>query len=271
MKINSAKKSFSYFFRLLCVISFSLLGFGTTTNGQVVYLIDFGGGGFTSAQTTAGLVATSSPDLHGNYWNNSVGGPGGQPSNLSSLVSIANVSGGISLNWSVWGSGVATANMGVTTVPAGSALGTSPLNVATANADSVFTQSTTVDNQFKISGLIAGQTYDFSIFASRTATDNRYTQFTITGDSVLTQAVQTSGTNLSGTGLNYSTTPWDFSILPNAQGEITFAYRVGAATGSNKFAYINSMSISTIPEPSAGTLLGLGLLAFTLARTMRRR
>lgn len=271
MKINSAKKTTSYFYPLLCVVTFSLLGLGTTTNGQVVYLVDFGGGGFTG-QTSAGLVATASPDANGKYWNNSVGGNLGQPSNLANLINTANQTGGISLTWTNWGSGVASANMGVTNVPSASGLSSSLLNIQTAVNDSVFTQSTSTAARFELAGLVAGQSYDFSIFASRVGTDTRRSLFSAIGSTTLSQTIQTTGSNLSGTGLNYNTTPWNFTITPDSAGKVAVEFLAdGTLSSGSRFAYINAMSISTVPEPSAGALLGVGLAALTLARTMRRR
>ena len=269
--INSTdgKKTASPWF-VLCLLA--LFGIHSSQAQLLTYLVDFGGGGFNTTQINGGRVATSSPDANGNYWNNSVGGDLGQPSNLSNLVNTSNQNGGISLTWTNWGSGVATANMGVTSVPSGSALSSSLLNIGTAVNDSVFTQSTTTAARFDLAGLVVGQSYDFSIFASRVATDTRRTLFTVTGSTILNQTVQTSGTNLSGTGLNYSTSLWNFSVTPDAQGKVAVALQAdGSLALGSQYAYVNAMSIATVPEPSAGALLGLGLAALALCRSRRRR
>jgi MYXO-CTERM domain-containing protein len=86
----------------------------------------------------------------------------------------------------------------------------------------------------------------------------------------LNQTIQTTGTNLSGTGLNYNTTLWNFTITPDSAGKVAVEFLADDSL-SSRFAYINAMSISTVPEPSAGTLLGLGLFVLTLARAVRRR
>lgn len=207
------------------------------------YLIDFGGGGFSN-QSAYGAVATASPDANGNYWNNSQGGPGGQPSNLSNIVSTANLDGGISLTWTNWGGGVATTNMGVTNVPVSAALFSSPLNIATATADSVF-RSTAGTNRFFLDGLSTNILYQISIFASRTATSTRSTLFAATGASTVTNVVQTSGTNLSGAGLHYSTAPWTFTIAPDTNGRVTLDYSIAAGG----FAYLNALSVTATTNP----------------------
>jgi hypothetical protein len=229
------------------------------------YLIDFGGAGLSN-QPSYGAVPTTSPDTNARYWNNSQGGPGGQPSNLGNLVSTLNITSGISLTWTNWGGGVATTNMGVTNVPVGSALASSPLNIETATADSVF-RSTSGTNRFLLNGLVPGGLYNMSIFASRTATNTRSTLFAVTGASTVTNIVQTSGSNLSGAGLNYSTTPWDvLNFAAGTNGQISVDYSI--STGG--FAYINAMSLEVVPEPSTLGLLGLAALG-TFAHLLRRR
>jgi hypothetical protein len=259
------KKAASPWF-VLCLLA--LFGTHLSQAQLLTYLVDFGGAGLTNgtpAQNTY-AVPTLGQDSNGNYWNNSQGGPSGQPSNLT-LVTTQNQASTISLTWTNWGSGVATATMGLTTVPSGSALASSLLNVSTALNDSVFTSVAGNTNSFSLSGLNLGQTYNFSILASRTGTGGRSTAFQVSGASITNRVVQTTGTDLGGTGVNYNVTPWDFSLTPDNSGKITVNYSIA----SGGFAYINAMSITTVPEPSAGALLGLGLAALALCRSRCRR
>lgn len=213
-----------------------------------LYLVDFGGGGFGTNQTPQGRVATASPDGSGNYWNNSIGGDYGQPSDVSGLTSQFGEPSGVSLTWFQWGAGVAGANMGVSNVPAGSFLAGSPLNRPSAVADSVYTVSTETNNQLRISGLNPGRIYRLSLLASRADPSPQYTDFEIYGPDpaipAATNRVQTSGTDLSGPGRHYNSTPWTFEVLPDGAGEVWVEYRVG----SGNFACLNALSIQDVTD-----------------------
>lgn len=213
-------------------------------NGPL-HLVDFGGLG-SSTQPSYGAVPTVSPDTNGNYWNNSAGGPFGAPGNIASLVNQFNESSPISLTWLTSGGGVATANMGVTNVPAGSALSSSPLNITTAVADSVFTSTAGSTNSLRLSGLDTAVQYSVSLFASRTATNARTTAFEVVGRTTATNSVQTSGTDLAGSGLNYSVTPWTFQVAPGSSGRITINYSIAGGG----FAYLNALAVQATTNPA---------------------
>jgi lysophospholipase L1-like esterase len=224
------------------------------TTNLPVYLVDFGGAGVTN-QPSYGAVPTTSPDLNGNHWNNSQGGPFGQPSNINGLVDRTNLASGISLTWTAWGSGVATSSMGITNIPGASGLSGSLLNVDTARNDSIFTSSTVTNNSLYLAGLDTNVVYQLSLFASRTATNSRTTAFQVSGRTTEANVVQTSGADLAGPGLNYSVTPWVLQMAPAANGRITIDYR--AASGG--FAYLNALAIQAttnslppLPPPNPG-------------------
>ena len=210
-----------------------------------LHLVDFGGAGLTN-QPSYGAVPTTSPDANGNYWNNSAGGPFGAPGNIAALVDQFNEPSSIALTWLTSNSGVATANMGVTNVPGTSALASSPLNIVTATADSVFTSVADSTNSLRLSGLDSSVLYNVSLFASRTATNTRTTAFEVVGRTTVTNAVQTSGANLAGAGLNYSVTPWTFQIAPDSTGRITINYSIAAGG----FAYLNALSVQATTNPA---------------------
>lgn len=224
------------------------------TTNLPVYLVDFGGAGATN-QLSYGAVPTTSPDLNGNHWNNSQGGPFGQPSNISGLVDRTNLASGISLTWTAWGSGVATSSMGITNIPGASDLSGSLLNVDTALNDSIFTSSTVTNNSLYLAGLDTNVVYQLSLFASRSATSSRSTAFQVSGRTTETNVVQTSGTDLAGSGLNYGVTPWVVQLAPASNGRITIDYRVE----SGGFAYLNALAIQattnslpSLPPPNPG-------------------
>jgi len=105
--------------------------------------------------------------------------------------------------------------------------------------------------EFKLTGLVIGQTYNFTFFASRTGvSDNRETKYTISGS--------TSGNVTLNASNNISNTVI-YSATPNGSGEIVI--KMGPGTNNNNanhFTYLNVLEINTVPEPGSLALAGLG-------------
>ncbi len=215
-------------------------------------LIDFGGTGATN-QIGSGIIPTSSPDFRGFYWNNSSGGQFGRPSDISNMVDQLNQPSGISLAWGSWGVGVASVNLGVSTIPASSPLygfQGSALGVASAMQDGIYTVSDVNDNFLTLSGMDPAKQYDLSIFASRDDSSGpRYSDYLVRGAWDTNRLIQTSGPNVGGSGIHYNVTPWDCTMVPDSYGNITIYYRgafsgpAGAVSGTNAWAYLNAMAI----------------------------
>lgn len=116
---------------------------------------------------------------------------------------------------------------------------------------------------FKLTGLVANQTYTFTFFSSRDdVTDNRETAYTVTGDNSangLLQATNNDSNVLVLAGIN-----------PDSNNEILISLAAGPNNDNNRnFYYINAMQVEIVPEPTSLALLSLGGLLLT-RRTRRR-
>lgn len=212
-------------------------------------LIDFG---------KTGTASTTSPDVNGNYWNNVTSGTSG--TSIANLTTTTNGSSGIQLTITT-----AFANTGpdaYATLTGESSLGA--LNIGTAISDFVYVSTGSAVITF--SNLDSSKTYNFSLFGTRDTTTVRNTTYVVTGTNSGTQTLQTSGTDLGGSGINYndSTLALINGITPNASNEITLA------VSSAGLGYLNALQISVVPEPAAMALLALGGTALLIARRRRQ-
>lgn len=213
-------------------------------------LIDFGNNGTNGVQTT-------SPDANGNYWNNS----STVSYSVTDMVTSNNVGTTIDLTY-ITSTSANTNPLGVTGAP-------SPFNIASAYQDAIFTTATTAGTgiTFRLSQLDATKTYVFSFFGSRDATTSRTTTYQVAGATTTSGSLQTSGTNLGGTGINHNIANvlelgGSGGISPNGSNQIDVTF----FSASGGFGYLNAMEITVIPEPGAALLGGLGMLAL-----LRRR
>ncbi len=230
------------------------MSFANSASGQTI-LIDFGNNGTNGSQTPS--------PTSGIYWNNSFNGG----YTVTNMVTSANAATTIDLGYTT---AVATnsAALGVGGAPA-------PFNIVTAYEDAIFSTGTTAITGITIrfSQLDLGKTYKFTLFGSRSAADSRTTNFEMVGATTSTGSLQTSGTNLGGSGINYNNSSvlvlgGVSGLAPNASSQIDLTL-YATSTDTNKFAYLNSMEITVIPEPTTWALLACGLTVVTVFRRRR--
>ncbi len=96
---------------------------------------------------------------------------------------------------------------------------------------------------FTLSGLDVNKFYTFNIFSSRTGvSDNRETQFTVTGVSTEVTALNASN--------NTSLTTYVMNMKPDAAGKITFKAEKGPNNNnSNGFYYLNALELISTTTP----------------------
>lgn len=109
-------------------------------------------------------------------------------------------------------------------------------------------------------GLDPSTPYNFTFFSARNGVnDNRETRATATGAN--------SSTGLMNTSNNDDEVLVLGGILPNSAGEIAVGFEGGPSNNNGVgFFYINLMSVTTIPEPAAASLVLIGLLSATARR-----
>jgi len=85
--------------------------------------------------------------------------------------------------------------------------------------------------QLLLSGLNPAETYNFTFFASRNATDDRTSTYTINGETVSLQAAENTNKTVALT-----------NVAPNSAGQVTVTVGHGA---SATYGYLGVMSITT--------------------------
>lgn len=107
----------------------------------------------------------------------------------------------------------------------------------TVQRDTMWVAKATPDAEILISGLNPSQTFDFTFFASRTASNNRTTNYSINGNTVSLNAANNRNQTVTITGAS-----------PGAAGEITLAVTCDAAA---TYGYLGAMVITTDGVPSS--------------------
>ena len=201
----------------------------------------------------------------GDYWNNvtntfaSVAGSGTVGGTLA-LVTTANGSSGITLTISDL---FDNENHGGTNSPS---TGIAAFNYNNLGIESLFVSNSNTTAGVSLTGLNAGYTYTFTLFASRISTggDNRSADYTFDG----LGAAQTVTLNASE---NTSNTVSTTAITPDSN-TITFSMAKAATnTNTNGYAYLGGMQITIVPEPATVALAfgSLGTMLF-LRRCFRK-
>lgn len=211
------------------------------------FLLDFGCNDVTNGDIT------TSPDGNGNYWNNIyLSGIGNINSTNFPAITLKNASGnettlGFSfVSGSFYLTGKQTANGGLLS-PVASNFGTNAeLAIATATEDYGFTSATTPASApvIKFTGLDQTKIYVFKVFASRSGTTTRTSQYTIQGYG--TAVVGTLNSSTAGTGTNLGNVYVSSGITPSTSGEISLA-TISLVASNN--AYINCMKLEEYYYP----------------------
>jgi hypothetical protein len=165
------------------------------------------------------LTPTNAADVNGNYWNNvTANAPGGitpvpttfvanliDKSNAQTGISVAVTAGTLKTNGKL---------NGALLIPNANYLG--ELAIATATEDYFFVDGGTATLTF--AGLDAAKGYRFRIFGCRETTETRVSKYTFTGLNTVFGTLQTSGSNLGGTGVNTNNSGIFVSdlVYPNA-------------------------------------------------------
>lgn len=208
----------------------TLLGFAIS-NAQVLeqtLLVDFGPDDGTNGNVT------SNPDSNGNYWNNPT--DSNSTATTLALVDDANGATGYSLdvNTDMFTNGILNGGL---LAPDQALLGDFAINTATQD---YFTSNGDL-GEFLISGLNPAYGYRFSMFASRTGTATRTTQYVISGTNTDTGTLVTTGTGIGNGGYdgNNDTIYMSDYVFPDASGNI----QINISRAAGAFCYINAMKV----------------------------
>ncbi|MEI6554530.1 MAG: Ig-like domain-containing protein [Paludibacter sp.] len=222
---------------LLICISVSIFGLSAQTLGKTL-LFDFGPNDVTNGNIT------SNPDVNGNYWNNII-----DPSasaTVSGLLTNTNTATSYALKIVTKFSTNGLLSGGLT-APEASKIGI--FAIPTVTQDYFYTSTS---GSFKLTGLTKTKAYKFYFFNSRSTADPaRISQFNLVGLTTAAGTLQSSGTNLGGTGYNGNkTTILETSLIyPDANAEIN----ITLTPFSGGYAYINGLKVEEYTVPYVST------------------
>lgn len=222
----------------LLLLALSVLAWGAA-RAQTVrsVLADFGPNDVTNGNSTP------SPDLNGNHWNNILNQTG--VTDTFRLVDKAGQATGIKIkvgaNFRT--NGIATGGL---LAPSAALLG--EYAIATATQDYFYVEGSGATSlaTLRISGLDRSKRYVFHLFGSRVATsETRVTQYKLTGSSVNTVTLTTTGPNVGANGYagNNNTLAHSDTLTADASGAISL--ELSRTTG--QFGYLNLMRMDEVP------------------------
>jgi|GEM_PF-1433750 len=199
-------------------------------------LVDFGPAGNTN-----NCKPTASPDQNGNYWTNITDNKSGAQTSLTDIHGKAT---GISFtNLGEFGANP-DALMGPLSVS--DQLGA--MNIGTATMDFFYVENKTTS--FQITGLDPDKGYRFTLFGSRITTETRITGYTFHAMGTTTGSLQTSGTDLGGTGnhTNISHTYISPILYPDQNGQIVLDIKNNASA----YGYLNDLKLEIFDNIKVG-------------------
>ncbi|MEZ5323875.1 MAG: PEP-CTERM sorting domain-containing protein [Verrucomicrobiales bacterium] len=225
----------------------SLLFLQTVVTEGANVLVDFGSDATTTASPTNGLS-----------WNNITSAVDGAV--IDAVDANTGAGTGIGVAITSRFNGINTNGTLVSTVyPVEATRDSFYGNTATFNGIEV------PNAQVTITGLQPGGLYAISLYASRTATDNRETQYVLTGDSSSTVF------------LDVASNDDNFAFVPSMGGDASNSIVIDVTPGPNNtngsgFFYLGALqinSVDSIPEPSASLLVVVGVGMMTMIRRRR--
>jgi len=217
----------------LCYLLLLLLSITTQAQTLKTFYIDFGPNDVTNGNIT------TSPDVNGNYWNNITNTSTTAASVY--LLTSKNASSGALINIT---SGFSSNGINNGGLLAPNAALLNDLAINTATQDYFHTDNTA---SFIIKGLDVSKGYNFYFFATRNDPEVRKSNYTLVGSTTYSATLQTSGTNLGGTGYNgnNSTILATSTITPDSKGQIAVTVKRELGT----FAYIGVLKIEEVRLP----------------------
>lgn len=213
--------------------SFAYLGILKLEEVDPIYktwFVDFGPNDVTNGNITA------SPDANGLYWNNATNpNTSAAPLVLKNAVNqITTASLSISSTFQMNG-----IQNGGLLAPASAAL--KQLAVPTVTQDYFYTPTS---GSITLKGLDKTRGYIFSLFGTRNDPETRTTTYTVLGANQYSGTLQTSGSNIGGTGYNgnNSNVLTTKTMMPNSNGELVLVVTKTAGA----FAYLGALKLDEV-------------------------
>ena len=209
-------------------------------------LIDFGPNDITNGNITI------NPDSNGNYWNNAVQ----ETPTADTLFLVDNANMPTNFYMTVLSA------FGKNGILNGGLLNPDPVllgdfAIPTATQDYFFS---TTSGSIEIGGLDISKAYVFRFFGTRDSPSDRITKYRLTGSSIDSITLQTSGVDLGGPGYNgnIQTIAVTNQVRPDANGKI----KINLSVVTGGFCYLGEMKMEEveviIPVESTGMLIDFG-------------